>query len=249
MKIPAPNYNKRVVAFIDILGFENIVRSLPNNAELFNKLNWALHRIKSIEGSKSRPNSVAADLEVSVFSDSIVISSEEERISSLMWTVGWLQAELMYVGIFVRGGIAVGSVVHEDGILFGEGMLSAYRLESKAAVYPRIVISCEVFDKHKQVLANWVEIDSDAIVYINMFKFDAVAGNADELAADGYDPRAIYFKELRRHLMNGIETSSEEDHLAKYLWLTCRFNVAISEFNEQSIQQIEPISGVFHTCA
>lgn len=49
MAIQIPNYQDRIVAFIDILGFKNLVRSLPENQELFKKLNYALHRIKYVE--------------------------------------------------------------------------------------------------------------------------------------------------------------------------------------------------------
>lgn len=151
-----------------------------------------------------------------------------------MWTVGWLHAELMYVGILTRGGISIGPTIHQDGILYGEGVLSAYRLEKKAAVYPRIVIASGLVKKHQQLLKNWIEMDSDSISYVNPFQFDAVAGGADELAADGYDPRAIYFQTLRGHLMAGIKAASEEDHLAKYRWLANRFNIALADFNKNS---------------
>ena len=234
-------YRDRVVAFIDILGFERLIRSLSNNPKLFARLNFALRRIKYIEKSRTLSNSITSDLEVSVFSDSVAISTKEERIFSLVWTVGWLQAELMYVGVLTRGGISVGPTIHEDGILYGEGMLSAYHLESKAAVYPRIVIANDLARKHEKLLKNWIVLDADSVTYVNPFKFDAVAGGADELAADGYDPRAVYFQEVRKHLINGIATASEEDHLAKYRWLANRFNVALADFNKSSLEKISAI--------
>ncbi len=234
-------YKQRVVAFIDILGFENLVRSLPDNPKLFARLNYTLRRIKYIEKSRSHPNSITSDLEVSVFSDSIAISTKEEKIFSLVWTVGWLQADLMFVGMLTRGGISVGRTIHEDGILYGEGMLSAYRLESKAAIYPRIAIANGLATKHEKLLKNWIVVDVDSIVYVNPFKFDAVAGGAEELAADGYDPRTVYFKGVREHLINGIANASEEDHLAKYRWLANRFNVALADFNESSLEKIVEI--------
>ena len=82
-----------------------------------------------------------------------------------------------------------------------------------------------------------------------MFKFEVVPNNASEIAADGYDPRLLQLEVLRKHLMDAIKASSEEDYLAKYLWLAGHFNSAISEFNEHSIDKIEPITGVFNTCS
>jgi hypothetical protein len=46
------------------------------------------------------------------------------------------------LGMMIRGGIALGGLVHEEGgALFGPAMNEAYHLESKSAVYPRVVIS------------------------------------------------------------------------------------------------------------
>lgn len=55
-------------------------------------------------------------------------------------------------GILFRGGITYGKVVHTDKMLFGPAMNKAYSLESKTAVYPRIIIDNDVIKqifKHK----------------------------------------------------------------------------------------------------
>jgi len=44
--------------------------------------------------------------------------------------------------MFMRGGITIGKLIHEEnGALFGPAMNEAYLLESKCAIYPRVVIS------------------------------------------------------------------------------------------------------------
>jgi len=236
------NYQERIIAFIDILGFESIVKSLPTKPNLFHNLNYALNRIKYIETSNNQSNTSASKLEVSVFSDSIAISTNAQNFYSLIWTVGWLQAHLMYVGIFVRGGIAIGPTIHENGILYGEGMISAYKLESKSAIYPRIILSNKLRQNIVPGISNYIALDFDHFYYVNPFMFEAVAGNADDLAANGYNPRGDYFMVVGGHIAHNLVISQEEDHLAKYRWIGEKFNQALQQFNQANSSSIATLS-------
>ncbi|MEW6534376.1 MAG: hypothetical protein AB1454_02010 [Candidatus Auribacterota bacterium] len=234
-------YTHKVVAFIDILGFRNIVTAFSKreNFDLFNRLLLSLHRIKHIQEMSNLPNIIPSEFEVSVFSDCIVFSTQEKNIASIVWTAGYLQADLLYLGILSRGGIASGLTYHNDGILFGESFLKAYQIEQQTAFYPRIVLSTKLADKYKKIVELWCEVDD--VTYINPFKFDAVAGRADELASDGYDPRAIYFKTVRDHLTTNRKEANEENYLAKNNWMINRFNNAVNEFNKHSMEKIDQI--------
>ena len=231
------NYTEKIVAFIDILGFKNIVSSsLLQFPEVHKCLNYALKEMKHIEKQEKNTKS---DLEVSMFSDSIVLSAEKENLFSLVWTVGWLQAKLLCVGILMRGGISFGLLHHRDGILYGEGFLSAINLEKKAAIYPRIVISERLMEKYKSLQSKWIEKDFDGFSFVNPFQFNAVVGGACELAADGNDPREMYFEEVRSYLIKGRDAITEEHDLAKYRWMIKYFNIAVGEINTNSLAKFE----------
>lgn len=49
-------------------------------------------------------------------------------------------------GIFVRGAIALSDLFMNDNVVLGSALIDAYNLESKEAVYPRIIISKKVND-------------------------------------------------------------------------------------------------------
>jgi hypothetical protein len=51
-----------------------------------------------------------------------------------------IQIKLIGYEILLRGGIVVGKLLHENNIMFGPAFNQAYDLESKSALYPRIVI-------------------------------------------------------------------------------------------------------------
>jgi hypothetical protein len=84
------------------------------------------------------------------FSDTLVLaapieSSEAEAaaIDGLVIQATLLQLNLLASGFFVRGGLSVGHFHIRDGLIFGPALADAYELESRHAVYPRIVLSKE----------------------------------------------------------------------------------------------------------
>jgi len=215
-----------------------MVSHIRSDPKVFTRLHRALRRIKGIEKTTSSDWTVQKGLQVSVFSDSIAISGEPSRFRDVWWTAGWLQADLLYDGVLLRGGISVGDTHHSNGILYGDGMLRAYRIESSAAVYPRIVIDpCllgQVMDRESRFFAR----DFDGLHRLNIFAFDAMAPRAQDLAADGWCPRECYFEEVRQHIIDGIATATQVDHRAKWSWIASRFDEAISSERLRSSKPI-----------
>lgn len=224
-------YEDRIVAFIDILGFGALVVSLAEQPELHERLFYALTHIKSYKMTSQMDNTAHSDLEVSVFSDSIVMSAEKHNFNRIIWASGWLHAQLLGSGILTRGGISFGKTVHTDDILYGEGMLKAYKIESNAAVYPRIVLDPALINQIKGPSKYvFLKKDSDGLWFVDPFCFDPIFEGGNELAADGYDPHEIYLDQLSKHIENGIENAKQVDHFSKWTWLKLRFEAAREEY-------------------
>lgn len=90
-------------------------------------------------------------LNVTQFSDSYVISCPADNSVSCYFLIQAISAiKLMYfynLGMLMRGGITIGGLIHEEaGALFGPSLVEAYKLESKKAVYPRILISEDAYE-------------------------------------------------------------------------------------------------------
>tara|TARA_R110001583_G_scaffold195313_1_gene371631 strand:- start:1735 stop:2454 length:720 start_codon:yes stop_codon:yes gene_type:complete len=222
-----PEYSNRIVAFIDILGFTSLISTLESDTDLHSKLHRALKFIHSYKQHSQQDNTVQSDLDISVFSDSIVISSIDCNLFNVIWACGWLQAELLYLGILTRGGIAEGSTVHENDILYGEGMIKAYHIESKTAIYPRIIVDETLFKYTKaNAISYFLKQDNDGLWFINQFAFDASCDGATHLAADGYDPRLIYFETVENEINQGLVKASSLTHKSKWTWLKNQFDDA-----------------------
>nr|NJM00843.1 hypothetical protein [Desulfobacula sp.] len=184
---------------------------------------------------KNFPNGDTAhsNLGVSVFSDCIVVTGQFDNYHGVVWAVGWLQAQLLGAGILTRGGISIGKVFHSDEVLYGIGMLNAYRIESSAAVYPRIVIDPKLAirlpENYKSI---FLSLDADGLFFVDPFAFNETSGSADVLFEDGWDPHEVYLEEVERHIKNGISSAKRVDHQSKWTWLSLRHAIAKAEYKK-----------------
>ncbi|BDA80200.1 hypothetical protein LPTSP3_g31300 [Leptospira kobayashii] len=225
------SYAERIVGFLDILGFKEIINKLEHNPDLHEQVLYALNKMKEYKTySMSRKIKTAlSKLEISVFSDSIAISSKVNNIFDVLWASGWIQSHLLYVGILVRGGISIGPTFHQKGILYGSGLVKAYEIESNIANYPRVVIDPVLLNKlTDQIKSVFTNTDSDGFCYIDPFKFAVNPPNATELANDGYDPREVYFNKVKKYIDEAIAGTENLNHLAKWRWLSNKLTDAMS---------------------
>ena len=68
------------------------------------------------------------------------------------------------LGMLARGGLTIGKLHHSGGVVFGEAMVDAYRLESRVAIYPRIAVSSRIYSilpKRERIAQ-----DTDGIWYL-----------------------------------------------------------------------------------
>ncbi|MBC9251574.1 hypothetical protein A9179_14980 [Pseudomonas alcaligenes] len=138
-------YVERYVAFIDILGFREHVKSLEIKPEKLEQLLTILDGLTVYPdfGQKVSGTSGFEDMfKATTFSDNIVISGALNPIGfAMVMTISSnLCLHLLSQGVLTRGGITQGKLIHSDHIVLGDGMIKAYELESKTAIYPRVIL-------------------------------------------------------------------------------------------------------------
>jgi len=167
-------YEKRVVLFLDILGFRDLVKN-HREAEILD----ALSIPKELAGHY--PFDGSTHMELSAFSDSIVVSERIISNFNVQRMIGYsafLYLRFLAKGILTRGGIALGNLHHRDGVVFGPALNEAYQLESELAFYPRIVISNTSYiaamqaveeneSVHSKTFLQMVRHDFDGVVHVN----------------------------------------------------------------------------------
>ena len=100
-------YRDSVTAFIDILGFKKVLEDESNAKGILDALSLIK---KKIEKHYSNPIRVQFqgifDIELTAFSDSIVISGSEDQIIIVLYSVLEFSQLLIEKGFLCRGGIA-----------------------------------------------------------------------------------------------------------------------------------------------
>lgn len=162
------NYQLRYVAFLDLLGFKNMVNQSVVNQDVLNNIYHAL----SYSGRMQHDNyfgllpMVDLGKQVTAFSDSIVISYDALMPGGgfhVLMDLVYICNDLLGIGIPVRGGVTVGQLIHDEQKCFGPAMVEAYTMESEKAKYPRIIIDQSVleYDLSKPGEANTVEYEAE----------------------------------------------------------------------------------------
>lgn len=241
------NYDNRIVAFMDILGWRDAIRRSAIDDELTKKLGLALNSVrmhsKYVESINSmfkyiKENSQA---EMTSFSDCVVISvpidaqAESEIVSHLMI---FLQ-QMLNLGFPVRGAITIGKIIHRPGIVYGPALVRAYELEQEQAKYPRIILDYSLAEHWKKgtlfsyldgtpigYQRNW-RIDNDGWHFLDhLLHFNNMPGHNINMAILQNKLNQI------KNIIDGMPPSIKNDAriIEKYNWLIGYHNAIADEF-------------------
>lgn len=149
----AKDYMRRVVAFVDVLGFESLVEQLDSQTVPFDKISRLLGFMKETEATlqDSHFREVLNTLEVSAMSDSLIISArfEPERPQSILDFLYYIKSlQIRFLGdhqTLTRGYLCAGKMYHSNNVIFGRPYMKAFRCE-KSVGGPKIAIDPDLED-------------------------------------------------------------------------------------------------------
>lgn len=252
------HYEDRLVAFLDILDFRGMINNTVDKEEAD-----VIDRISAIESAYDTihrnwdSDDPHTSKKVTIFSDSIVVSVRADEPSELFWTILEIKHLIMGLinhGILVRGALVRGKLLHDEKRVFGPALVEAYLLESKAALYPRIILDRDLTNlaktaraphhspaDEKGYVSNLLEQDSDGMLYVDYFT--KAAGELDD---PQYDFLA-YIERLADIIRKGLQGSthrSRADVRVKYFWMRERYNKMVDDvrrpLSEKYGEQREP---------
>jgi len=134
-------YEDRIVAFVDILGFRTMINERCAG-NISNILSIPKKHFKNLPLDKYK------NIEISTFSDSIIISfiyTEEHAVYNLLVDLENILIKFIYMDVICRGAIVKGKIIHNQKYLFGPAFVEAYELEKKMK-YPKIGFFKEIYD-------------------------------------------------------------------------------------------------------
>jgi hypothetical protein len=226
-------YTDRYVAFVDILGFKEIIRKSAGNDQMISAL---VEAIRSM-GSDIDPDlakTIGKDFKAQNLSDAVLMSENVSAsgLSSLIYQIQELALRLLGNGLLVRGGISKGGLYQEDQVIFGPAFVEAYRLESSVAKVPRIVLAREVHEdvvKYGEEDERWehdfksdLRYAEDGPVFVHVLKrFQKdLTGDPDEVVEAQFCQAAV------KSLIEA--TMYEPRHFEKVKWFALYWNASVA---------------------
>jgi hypothetical protein len=259
-------YEKRVIAFVDILGFRSLLARMPQEPDLFETIRDALESVMEYGiASRQAPvldrSYIPTGLEMTAFSDCYVISAKTGSEFLILNLARQLVLCLLEVGIISRGAIVAGELYHEHPVVFGQGLVDGYELETTAAHYPRILVAETVaapireFDEQNgTTYSEGIITDTDGCRFLDVFcirprkylvtRVEAsgkITNHVEEAFLGWLDGFSLFLR-IRGHLVENLlrEIGANRpnlNRLSKLRWLASRFNEAML----RNRNRIEPI--------
>ena len=145
-------YEERLVIFMDILGFKDAVNESSVSPKMFDKIKVTLEHIFSEKNKNDEENKKFENYsyQLSIFSDSLIYSTpidDDNTIFFALVMAEYMQRELLDLGFLTRGGITVGKMVHNQEVAFGPALVEAVELEQSMAIYPRVIMASNSYQK------------------------------------------------------------------------------------------------------
>lgn len=196
-------YQNCFVAFLDILGFQLKVMDSQNSGDTLKTLIDSLNICGGFpSGGKKVSEGQGTQRTISVqsrfFSDTIVFFMKEDSkdISQLFFMIRYLQDRLWEKEICLRGAVTLGEMHWPDegkSITLGPALIAAYKLESEVAIYPRILVSkqlynyidtntpsAEPFGKMVQ-LKGFIRQDNDGMYFLDLLNRQITRAKGEKL--------------------------------------------------------------------
>jgi hypothetical protein len=230
------HYEEKAIAFLDILGWRKLVEDSVRDDALRQRMTINIDMIRNMtyanqDGRQNRP--ALTPTQIIQFSDSVVISSDPsiEGVQMLLFQVQFLISSFLLSGFLVRGGITKGKLLHKDSLIFGPSLNRAYDLESKYAVYPRVLIDPIHIDFFSNILGknDLIKIldftsHNDNASFVNVLK-----PHPSRIKGDAFDMASVH-----RMISQLIETEKnyhmKPKELAKINWFISYYNTSLDRY-------------------
>ena len=224
--MPHIEYSRYCVAFLDILGFKNLIgtESASTIHGIFRNIR---HAKKLIRGNTEKDDwwsQIGKKTKIYFFSDSIVFAipmTEPMAFELVASHCMLLQHTLWFYGLptWIRGGIAIGDLYCGRSEVFGPALIDAYTLEGTIARHPRIVMRESTYQTG---INN--SVDKEDIIFISQQPDDLRM--VETLKYFDYEPQR---SNLLQAIRDTIKTETNSRILEKFQWIAEYHGIDLAE--------------------
>jgi hypothetical protein len=158
-----------------------------------------------------------------MFSDNICISipyNENDFLNKfrvLALFIIKFQNLMMLEGFFIRGGVSLGSYYSDNHIIFSGGLVKSYLLESKKAIYPRVILDSEIISLIENSKVSYPKMlisDWEGLIFLNPFGLKDIlksllVENMDAMLAEASEELKSKVNNLRKETYEIIIVDSD----------------------------------------
>lgn len=224
-------YSERYCAYVDILGFAELIDRLSLGETPFHALRTLLRTIHETPARDLQDDFTDSDFRAQSISDAVAISTapNENGLLHLFYTLEELAIRLLADGFFLRGAIVKGKLYHDDKMVFGEALVRSFQLEQSVVRYPRLMLTSEIVEdvqnakERKEDFKNWIVNSEDGPRFLNIFNTARLA--IAELDKDSRQNQIDFCNDLASQIDRRLKESFDQpSHFEKVRWFAKFWN-------------------------
>jgi hypothetical protein len=250
-----PEYDTRYCAFVDILGFSELIDKLDRNETSPDVLQSLLTKVhnppETNAGSMEK-----ADFRAQSISDAVALSGAVNLVglAAIMHTINRLAVDLLAQGFFIRGAIVKDRLHHDEKMVFGRGLVRAYQFETNIAVYPRVIITREVvddfrsYDPENKSFHHFFRRAEDGPMFLHVLRAIEMAMQPFEFGQDKprfrindgrYHDKLMPYAGIADLIQQRFDEASDNPHrFAKVKWFAQYWNETIEQWNTEGFKRV-----------
>jgi hypothetical protein len=244
-------YEARYCAFVDILGFGELIERLRRGEREHLRVKSLLEQVHSPVRAKRRELR-APDMKAQSISDAVAISTAltGDGLVQLLFSLEQLTIDLLFEGYFLRGAVVKGKLYHDDKMVFGEALVDAINLEREVVKFPRVMIhSAVVGDAFRDEiwrddLKRRISRADDGPYFLHAL-YDMVERVESEREKHGQDIEAEnsdeigYFVGVRDQIQQRFQEAADNPrHFEKVQWFAKYWNTTVEPLKVNGLRKI-----------
>lgn len=253
-------YRWSIVSYFDVLGMKELLKEDDPNK---------VARVLEVARTFSEPHAEVASLydwQFVNFSDLILravpilgegnIKARIGLVFQELIDLANIQVNLLAKGVLVRGAVTVGPIVIERGLVFGPALANAYTLESRTAVFPRIVIEDLVlealasipylrrhdYEYERGAIGSLITQDVDGMWFVDYLGY--LFENADD-HHQHVDAIKVHKKTVLQQFRDATAlppgSTERQGRVAKALWLREYHNRHVYRMDPRALKEVTGI--------
>jgi len=225
-------YKKRIVCYLDILGFKDMV----SKEEELSRLVETIQNVNTAADLEKYDKFL--EIEKLQVSDGILFwAPMTDFIEAIVfiYKIGITVAQLASQQVVLRGAVSFGKHYSNDGILISPAFIQAFEHEQKVANVPRVILTTGLLKhlkslaiesddnlKNEYILGKLLRKDRDGFRYIDYLSISDISFNSPDKGMENSDApnekHELIFKLHKLLIHTGLKNKSASIK-SKYIWL------------------------------